>query len=289
MSGVVGGLRFTQRQVTLNYRVDGQGPERLLCIHGVGSSLQAWEGVVERLTPRYTMLTFDLRGHGESTRLKGRYEIDDMVAETLALADAVGFTRFNLAGFSLGGLIAQRLTLLAPERVQRLVLLATVAGRNVEERQRVAQRLEALRNGEPGSHHDASLSRWLTEEFQRNHPAVIARLRERNAKNDPGCYAAAYRVLAESDFGDQLQRITCPTLIATGEDDAGSNPRMASFMHERISSSELYVLPGLRHSLLTEAPALVATMIDGFISGEKGDAGRALAAMTQTRAKENQG
>jgi pimeloyl-ACP methyl ester carboxylesterase len=257
---------LTVAGVTLNYRVDGQGPQSLVCIHGVGSSLEAWAEVVERLKGDFTILTFDLRGHGKSSRIKHRYEIDDLVNETLALADEVGFATFDLAGFSLGGLIAQRLALTHPARIRRLALLSTVAGRNEEERQRVRARLEALQSGEPGSHYDASLSRWLTEDFQANNPQLVTRLRQRNAQNDTECYAAAYRILAESDFGDALHRINCPTLIVTGEEDAGSNPRMASFMHEQIADSQLCILPGLRHSILIEAPARVASLLLAFFS-----------------------
>ena len=212
------------------------------------------------------MLTFDLRGHGQSSRTPGRYEIDHLVGETLALADHVGFKQFDLAGFSLGGLIAQRMALTHPARVRRLVLLSTVAGRNAEERERVQARLAALQAGEPVAHYEASLSRWLTEDFQARHPEAVSRLRQLNAENDPGCYAAAYRILAESDFGEQLSRIHCPTLIATGADDAGSNPRMAAFMHARIEGSQLQILPGLRHCILIEAPQQVAALIRDFLT-----------------------
>ncbi|MGV6871866.1 alpha/beta fold hydrolase [Pseudochelatococcus sp. B33] len=252
--------------ITLRYRIDGDGGEPLVCIHGVGSYLEAWSGVVERLKDCFTILTFDLRGHGGSSRIKGRYEIDDFVAETLALADTAGFSTFNLAGFSLGGLIAQRLALTHLPRLRRLVLLSTVAGRTPEERERVLARLAALQAGTPADHHNASLSRWLTEAFQEAHPDVIAWLRARDAENDPDCYASAYRVLAETDFGGFLDQIRCPTLIATGEDDVGSNPRMARYMHERIPGSQLAILPGLRHSILIEAPDVVADAIGDFLS-----------------------
>ena len=254
--------------VELNYRIDGVGSEPLVCIHGVGSYLEAWSGVVERLADRFTVVTFDLRGHGRSTRIKGRYEIDDFVRETLAVADLAGFDRFHLAGFSLGGLIAQRLALTHSERLRRLVLLSTVAGRSAEEQQRVRARLAALQTGDRGSHYDSSLSRWLTEDFQAANPELIRRMRERNAENDPDCYAAAYRVLAETDFGGFLDQIRVPTLIATGEDDVGSNPRMARFMHDRIPGSELRILPGLRHSILIEAPEMVAGLMREFLEKE---------------------
>lgn len=260
-------------EVTLNYRIDGDGGEPLVCIHGVGSYQEAWSGIVERLKNRFTILTFDLRGHGRSSRIKGRYEIDDFVAETLALADKVGFSTFNLAGFSLGGLIAQRLALTHLPRLRRLVLLSTVAGRTSEERDRVLARLAALQAGTPSDHHNASLSRWLTEAFQDAYPDTVAWLRARDAENDPDCYASAYRVLAETDFGGFLDQIRCPTLIATGEDDVGSNPRMARYMHERIPGSKLAIFPGLRHSILIESPDVVADTMAAFLTKAEAENG----------------
>ncbi|NIF87451.1 alpha/beta hydrolase [Burkholderia sp. Cy-637] len=256
--------------VRLAYRLQGEGPRELVCIHGVGSYLEAWQGAINALGSGFRVLSFDLRGHGRSERVKGRYEIDDFVGDVLALADHAGFARFDLAGFSLGGLIAQRLALTHPARLRRLMLLATVAGRTAEERARVAERLAALQAGERGAHYDASLSRWLSEDFQARHPALVDELRRRNAQNDPDCYAAAYRVLAQTDFGGLIDQIAMPTLIATGECDAGSNPRMARYMHERIPDSRLAILPRLRHSLLNEAPEQVAALMREFLidSGE---------------------
>ncbi|WP_417843422.1 alpha/beta fold hydrolase [Thalassospira sp.] len=261
--------RHTIGDVTLNYRIDGSGSIPLVCIHGVGSRLEAWENVVSHLGNDFVIMTFDLRGHGRSSRVKGRYEIDDFVDETLALADKTGFETFNLAGFSLGGMIAQRLALTHQKRLLKLVLLSTVAGRTPDERSRVLERLETLRNGQPAQHHDASLSRWLTEDFQRENPKIIKKLRQFDSENDHDCYAAAYRVLAETDFGGFLDQIRKPTLIVTGEDDQGSNPRMAEYMHARIPNSELNILPGLRHSILIEAPELVANTMRAFLLKEE--------------------
>jgi pimeloyl-ACP methyl ester carboxylesterase len=260
--------------IALNYRIGGEGSQPLVLVHGVGSYCEAWDGVIAGLRDRFRILSFDLRGHGRSSRIARRYEIEDFVRDVLALADLAGFERFDLAGFSLGGLIAQRTALTHPGRLGSLVLLSTVAGRNDEERQRVAARLAALQAGDRGAHYDASLSRWLTEDFQARNPELIARLRQRNAENDPDCYAAAYRVLAETDLGDELAAIAMPTLIVTGEEDQGSNPRMARLMHERIAGSRLHILPGLRHSVLTEAPDQIAALMRDFLSAAAVEAGR---------------
>ena len=88
-------------------------------------------------------------------------------------------------------------------------------------------------------------------------------------ENDPRAYAAAYHVLATTDLADEAPRVRVPTLIVTGENDVGSNPRMARLLHERIPGSRLEILPGLRHAILVEAPAAVARLLTGFFAGSR--------------------
>jgi (E)-2-((N-methylformamido)methylene)succinate hydrolase len=83
---------------------------------------------------------------------------------------------------------------------------------------------------------------------------------------DPGSYAAAYTVFATGDLGERLHDIRSPTLITTGENDIGSNVRMARMMHERIRGSTLRILPRLRHSVLVEAPDEVANLFLEFLT-----------------------
>jgi len=257
--------------ITVHYKIQGSG-EPLVLIHGVGSYLEAWDSVAARLRDRFQILSFDLRGHGQSSRPREQFFIDDFVKDTLAVADHVGMDRFHLAGFSLGGLIAQKLALTSPHRLRRLALLSTVAGRNPQEQARVQERLATMQREDSahhGTHHfDTSLSRWLTEDFQAKHPDTITYLRKRNAENDPDCYVTAYRVLAATDFSDVIDQIAVPTLVATGEEDQGSSPRMARLMSTRIPDARLEIFKGMRHSILIEAPDLVAQSLRAFFSGE---------------------
>jgi 3-oxoadipate enol-lactonase len=257
---------FQRDGLATRFAVEGSGPS-LLLIHGVGARLDAWDDVVPALGGRLTAIRYDLRGHGDSTKAPGPYSVELLAADALALLDHLGVARCHVAGHSLGGLVAQQLAIGAPGRVDRLVLLSTVAGRTAEEKARVLERLALVRDGIPGEHFRRSIERWFTDEFRRDHPDVIERYLARNMENDPAGYAAAYRVLATTDLADALHRITAPTLVVTGDGDIGSNPRMARLMHERIAGSRLQVLPGLRHSILVEAPALVARLLVEFLTG----------------------
>lgn len=253
---------FQHGTLSTRYRLEGSGP-KLVLIHGVGASLEAWDGVADQLRD-FTILRYDLRGLGESTRVPGPYSLADFTGDLNALLEHLQWRSAHVAGHSLGGLVAQAFALEFPSRVAKLILLSTVAGRNAEERARVQERLRAVAEGVPGGHFRQSLDRWFTPEFQRANPELVEQLERRNRANDPAAYAAAYRVLAESDLAEELHRITAETLVATGEHDQGSNPRMARLINERIPGSVLKILPGLRHSILVEAPGTVARLIDDF-------------------------
>lgn len=256
---------FQSEGLTTRYRLEGEGPV-LALIHGVGSSLESWDDVVAEIGADYRILRHDLRGLGQSTKIKGRYELSEFVDDFIALLDHVHIDACHVVGHSLGGLVAQGIAISYPQRVNKLVLSATVAGRNEEEKERVMVRLRTVANGIAGDHFRKSVERWFTPEFRNAHPDRIDALEKQNRMNDPDCYAAAYRVLAESDLAEDLHRIQAETLVTTGEFDIGSNPRMAALMHERIKGSQLNVLPGLRHSLLAEAPEVVAGLIRDFLS-----------------------
>ncbi len=258
-------MPLTSQPPRLHYVQDGSGPD-LVLIHGVGSQHGDWGEVARRLSPHFSILRYDLRGHGTSEAPPGPYMIEDFTADLISLLDETGLKQPHIAGFSLGGLIAQCMALNHPDRVRKLALLGTVAGRTTEERERVEGRLDFIASSHPADYFDQSVSRWFTEAFQDANPDVVAARKAVVTSMDGAAYAAAYYALAMTDFGDRLGEISHTTLVATGEDDIGSNPRMAHLMADRIHNSRLEILPGLRHSILLEAPDLVAGLLTDFFN-----------------------
>ena len=256
--------------VRLRYAVKGVGPD-LVMVHGVGSELDEWADVASVLQNRYRTISFDLRGHGESSKPDGTYTLADFVNDTRGLVDSLGIKRFHLAGFSLGGLIAQGFALTYPERLKSLILMSTVAGRSDEEKRLVRERLAIIEGAIPGNHFDNSVARWFTDDFRARNPKLIADLNARSKLVNHATYAAAYRVLAENDLADRLPEIDLPALVATGEEDMGSNTRMAKLMADRIEGAQLYIFPKMRHSILTECPLDVASVISSFLENVEGN------------------
>jgi (E)-2-((N-methylformamido)methylene)succinate hydrolase len=248
----------------LHHELSGTGAP-LVVIHGVGSQADDWSRVLPYLTGDFAVLRFDLRGHGRSSAPPGPYHIDDFVDDLVALMDKVGFARAHIAGFSLGGLVAQAFALRCPERVDRLVLISTVAGRTQAERERVVGRLEFIANSHPADYFEQSVERWFTPAFREANPEIIANRKATVTAMEQQAYASAYHALAHTDLGDKLAEICADTLVITGADDLGSNPRMARFMATTIPGARLQILDGLRHSILLEAPQTVGPMLRQFL------------------------
>lgn len=254
-------------------------------VHGVGSEKADWDGVVRALGDSSPIVSYDLRGHGDSPRMEGPWDLDDFVADHMDLMRELGIESSNLVGSSLGGLIAQAVALAHPESVERLVVLSAVAGRTAEERRAVLDRLDAIESDGVEGVAERSVQRWYTAEFRDRHPDAVSRRMRQFAANDRASYTAAYRVLATSDLADELSGIQAPTLVMTGSDDVGSPPRMSRLMAERIPDSRLVIIDGVKHAILHECPERVAAEIMSFLSpGDPGHPGAQSDGMSVRRA-----
>ena len=109
---------------SIAYTRAGAGPAVLL-LQGAGVIGRGWRPQVEALASRFTVLTVDNRGLGDSTAGSARLSIDAMAEDALAIMDAERIDRAHVAGHSMGGLIAQHLALTARRRVASLALMCT--------------------------------------------------------------------------------------------------------------------------------------------------------------------
>lgn len=254
---------YRNHSVTTHYRIDGEGPVVAL-IHGVGGRLEHWDPLLAELGDGYRVLRYDLRGFGESTKIKGRYELGSYVEDFVALLDHLGIDRCHVVGFSLGGIIAQAIALVYPARVDRLVLCSTIAGVGPEDKAFLRDRYLALKTSTPEDHFRRSIDLYFSPEYQKAHPEVIAEMEARRKEIDPECFASAYRIIAETDMEEDLPNVKAKTLVMTGEFDRAS-PQMAAVMAHRIPDSELVIFEGLRHNLARENPTLLAHTIRKFL------------------------
>jgi pimeloyl-ACP methyl ester carboxylesterase/alkylhydroperoxidase/carboxymuconolactone decarboxylase family protein YurZ len=247
-------------------------------IHGVGSSLECWNAVIEHFDPPGPVVCYDLRGHGDSPKIPGPYDLDDFISDHVGLLAELGFDKANVVGFSLGGLIAQAIAIRRPESVERVAILGAIAGRTADERAAVLRRLASVEESGPAGTAAQGPGRWFTDGFAASHPEVVSRMMERLASTDRAGYEAAYRVLATNDLAAELHRILAPALVMTGEGDVGSPPHMSELMAHRIPNAELVIAEGTKHGMLEERPERVARELSRFLRGDKNQNGELRAA-----------
>lgn len=239
----------------------------VLLLHGVGCGADDWIGPAEYFRGRFRVVRVDMRGHGRSSSPAGDWRLADFVDDLVDILDRLGIERAHVAGFSMGGLLAQGLALDHPGRVEKLAIIAATSGRSAEQQAQVEERLAFIRANPPGVYFDTyAAKRWFTAEFSRSRPEIIEISRRTVTAADRAGYAKAYEVLVRNDLGPRLREIGHETLVLTGENDLGAGPKTARFIAEQIRGAQLIILPRLRHHLLLEAPELAGGILREFFT-----------------------
>ncbi len=252
------------------FDVMGEGPAVVL-LHGVGLDMAMWAPVAERLAQRFTVIRFDMLGHGGSAKPAGNVGLSDYVKQLADMADYFQLERFALVGFSMGALIARAYAVSSSDRLSKLCLMSGVYDRTEEQRAAVAGRLATAREDGPGEIIEAALGRWFTDDFRTRAPDVLKAVRDRLEQNDRNGFLAAYAVFAEADraASDRLNQIACPTLVSTGALDSGSTGAMASALAAEIPGAQTEIWDGLAHLAPLEAPDSVAASLENFLDREE--------------------
>jgi len=241
---------------------------RLLLINGLGSPMVAYEqGFVDELTGRgFDVVRFDNRDVGKSPRHTEPYDVADMVEDTIEVLDAVGWDTAHVLGQSMGGMIAQQLTVDAPHRVESLTSLMSATGNPAYGRSTDEKVREALLAPAPSDPEGWLANRIETEKFWCS-PAVWdpawveAKGRAMIAHGvDPAGAARQYRaIMASGNRDESLATIDKPTLVLHGSADTLLTPSAGERTAEVIPGARYVEIEGLGHDL---APAYWGRLVD---------------------------
>ena len=250
--------------VDVSYRVRGDGPP-LYLVHGIGSRKTTWDELVAGLEDRFTCVSYDLRGHGDSPCPPTPYSLDDLVDDLEALRQKLGHDRIHIAGHSLGGMIGPAYALAHPARTLSVALLSTAAGRTDEDRAKLRAVGEAMEQKGIGETLSTFVARWFTEAFIEAHPEAIEARLKQVTDTPADVFLSVFWIYATTEMAPWLHRIDCPCLVLTGEFDGGCNPRLNRFIHDQLQDSRLVILPDLKHSLMIEASDRVLPHLRKFL------------------------
>lgn len=250
-------------------RVDGVGPP-LVLIHGVGLDHTMWDLVLGRLAEIRSVVRYDISGHGLTPDQPGDRSIDDFVDELLFVIHSQGLDRPEVAGISMGGMIALAASARLPGLFDKVALLNTVADRTDDQAAALKGRLAAAESGGMQAVADMAIDRWFEPAWQGDHPDRVAAIGERLRSTGLVGYLKAYRLFIDGDplMPQGATRVSAPVLAMTGERDVGSTPAMSTALAESVQNGQARVLKNLHHLPPIEDPDVFATALIDFLEAQ---------------------
>jgi pimeloyl-ACP methyl ester carboxylesterase len=271
--------------IDVAYKMFGQG-DPIILFNGASDSMDAWDpSFLTGISSNHTVIAFDQRGIGNTTAGSKPYTYQQLANDTAGLLDALKIPKADVMGYSLGGHIAQAFTVSYPDKVNRLMLVATMCGgkdgipKPPEFLKLQSEIVNKTQNNVPISQEEmkslvaASLgSGWIklhpesldipeNMTFQQMKPGLTPETMK-NQQN-----LAVWEQTNWSGVCDEEAKLAKPTLVITGTDDDKYMPHEnALVLAGKIPSAWLVQIKDAGHAVMDQYPAEIGKIVNTFLS-----------------------
>jgi 3-oxoadipate enol-lactonase len=242
----------------------GSGPA-LVLLHCLGMTHRLWEPL-DPLADRFTLLSYDLPGHGQTPVPAAPYGVEELADQLAAVLRREGIARAHVCGLSLGGLVAQRFAAVHPDLTDRLVLADTTPRYTDEMRAMWVTRAAAARRDGVASLVPGLLKIWFTAPFLEADPPAVRFVRDTLSACDGEGYARACEALGAAELRPLAARIAAPTLVLCGDAESVAFQDAARWMGEHIAGARLEWIPEAAHCSVQQQPELWRELLGGFLA-----------------------
>lgn len=259
---------------TVHY--DLTGPDDapvLLLANSIGSNFHIWDGITPALAQHRRVLRYDMRGHGltETPPLAdgGGYTMQALAQDALALIDRLGierpgFEQVEVCGLSIGGMMAQALATLAPDRIAALALCDTAS--RIGPPSMWDDRIAAIRRIGLAGIADSVMARWFTRRFRAEQPAPVRGYVAMLSRTDVEGYIGCAMAIRDADLTAADRRIACPTLVLVGAEDLSTPPEAARALADLIPNAGFTLIEDAAHLPCIEQPQALADRLVAFFT-----------------------
>jgi len=241
---------------------NGNGPETLLLVHGNVSSTEYWDKFLSILPRQYRAVALDLRGCGRTEHPPDGYNIPQFVEDLNQFARHLGLTRFHLLGHSMGGMTSMLFTLKYSEKVQTLGLLDTVPADGLFLNDEIRTYFSQILN-------DRNLLRQTMEAAVMPYgegPSFVERATEIASSCTPQTFTVSPESMHQTNFISEVSKITAPTLIIHGKDDAVIPLEFMVPTMKAMVDAEVIIFTHCGHSPQVERPREFAKTYLHFVA-----------------------
>ena len=260
---------------TIHYIREGTGTP-LILVQGAGVVGEGWRPQIDGLRQRCDIVALDNRGIGGSTYRAPALTIEDMAGDVLAIADAEGIDRFDLAGHSIGGLVAQEIALRARQRVRTLALLCTF------ERGRQASRLtpeiiwKGLRTrvGSRAMRRQAFMelvmpAAYLAGADRAALASQLATLFGRDLADQPAIVMKQLGAASRFDASGRLNELAgLPTLVLSARHDTIALPQYGRALAARIPGARYIEMADAGHAVTIQCADQVNALLSEHLAAQ---------------------
>jgi 3-oxoadipate enol-lactonase len=257
-----------------NICYDVVGPESGQVVafsHSLAADLGMWAEQVPALAAAgYRVLRIDLRGHGGSGAPPAPYTIDALADDVIAVLDGLSVSLCHFVGLSIGGMIGQSLGLRHAGRVQSLMLCDTQTQSPADAATRWGPRIDAvLKAGSLEPITDATIARWLTDDFRKKHPGRWKQIRDSIVGCGPTGYIGCAQAIAKFNFTERLKSVNTPTLVVCGTDDPSAGSAESRHIASLFPNGSYDDFPGARHLPNVEQPEAFNRVLLNWLGTQK--------------------
>jgi 3-oxoadipate enol-lactonase len=256
----------------LYYDLTGPEDAPTICItHSLASDGGSWsEQVPALLAGGFRVLRLDMRGHGGSDPVSGDYTMAALADDVAAALAGLGIARVHYLGLSIGGMIGQAFALAHGERLISAMWCDTLPASPKGADEIWAQRLATVRSaGSLAPLADATVERWLTDDFKAHHAGRWRQIRDTVTGTSPAGYLGCCAAILDFDFVPQLPSLRVPLLVVCGSDDPGTpaseNRRLAGL----VPGARYEEIAGMKHFPNVEAPDAFNRIMLGWLEAHK--------------------
>ncbi len=243
----------------ISFSVAGDG-SWLILSNSLATDRSMWRLQLAELQARFRVLSYDTRGHGQSSVSDNGFGFDELAADVIALMDHIGIDRANFVGLSLGGMTGLALALQYPTRFDTVLCCDARADAPDPYKAMWEANIAALEQGGMDAIAASTLPRWFSPEFlgDPGNAELVLAVRELILRTPPEGYRKAAICLQSLDLLNSLDQISVPVHFIVGERDPAAPVPVVQDMADRVSGAKLHVVPGAAHLSNLENP-------DGFL------------------------
>jgi 3-oxoadipate enol-lactonase len=228
-------MKIKANGIKMNYELSGKG-KTLVLIHGFTDNLNMWFNQVPEFSKSYQVLTYDVRGFGQTEKTPGPFSMSMFAEDLYELLKNLGIASASVLGYSMGGRIALEFCLKYPREATGLVMANSVVGAPTtpEREERTKMMIEMIQGGNNDLISEIMTVNSFSPGLKEKDPLIFNQYNAIKLQNDPSGYLPVMMAMgAAAQVPVDLDQVQCPVLILAGTSDNFMPLNVAEGMHKK--------------------------------------------------------